>query len=233
MNLAEAIESASRRAVILKWMLIAGIVVDVAAMVSGILQHNLLSEAAAGMTISMDVATANDSREQMVGIVQIGALVITAIGWLAWFHRSYDNLNLMGKGNTDYTTGWAVGAWFVPFLNLARPYTMTRETWLRSATGNSVEPYDGTVRTPAIGWWWAMWIISAIAGRVYLAQVRSVEHDGSSIDALLDLTVFGMVVDGLGIIVALLALRVVDGIDKRQQFAAASAHAEDDLEVVL
>ena len=55
-------------------------------------------------------------------LVAIGATV----AFLVWFHRAYVNLSI-AHGTTMYAPGWAIGVWFIPVLNLWRPYFMTSE----------------------------------------------------------------------------------------------------------
>jgi hypothetical protein len=50
-----------------------------------------------------------------------GASLATAVGFLVWFHRAYTNLPALGIEPLPYATGWTIGAWLVPLLNLVRP----------------------------------------------------------------------------------------------------------------
>jgi len=38
----------------------------------------------------------------------------------------------VGTRESRFTPGWAVGYWFVPFVNLVRPYQIVADLWLRS-----------------------------------------------------------------------------------------------------
>ena len=51
----------------------------------------------------------------------------TATAVLMWVHRAYRNLPALGARDMAYSPGWAVGWWFIPFLNLVRPYQVVRE----------------------------------------------------------------------------------------------------------
>ena len=48
--------------------------------------------------------------------------IITGIIYLMWLHRAYQNLPALGVTKLDATPGWAVGYYFIPILNLFRPY---------------------------------------------------------------------------------------------------------------
>ena len=41
--------------------------------------------------------------------------------FIRWLSRAYKNLDVAAPGFRRYGHGWAIGSWFVPFLNLWRP----------------------------------------------------------------------------------------------------------------
>lgn len=49
-----------------------------------------------------------------------GLLIAKDFAFLVWFWLAYRNLDALDL-RRRYGTGWAIGGWFVPFLNLARP----------------------------------------------------------------------------------------------------------------
>jgi hypothetical protein len=56
----------------------------------------------------------------IVALLYLIFLVITAVVFFIWLTRSYKNLRALGV-EPQYTTGWVIGSWFVPLLNLVRP----------------------------------------------------------------------------------------------------------------
>jgi hypothetical protein len=48
------------------------------------------------------------------------------------FRRAYRNLPALGAESPRFSSGWAVGAWFVPFLNLVRPKQIMDDIWRAS-----------------------------------------------------------------------------------------------------
>lgn len=103
-----------------KGLLVATLVLSVTGIVSGLLQIELLSRAGRG-GISVAGAAANDSRQQLIGVLRFLLALGTAVAFLMWFHRTHKNLPGLGGRELKYTPGWAVGGFFVPFLNLVRP----------------------------------------------------------------------------------------------------------------
>src|SRR6266571_8305121 len=110
-------------------LLIAGICLDVVATVSGSLQVSLVNRVLSGETITTAEAASNDSRQQLIGVFQIILYVATAVVFLMWLSRSYRNLSALSSSPRAYSPGWAVGSFFVPFLNLVRPLQIVRELW--------------------------------------------------------------------------------------------------------
>ena len=64
-------------------------------------------------------------------VLQGGTFIVTGIVWLLWLHSSYGLLRYLGTKVTRFSPGWAVGCWFVPFVNLVRPYQVVEELRLR------------------------------------------------------------------------------------------------------
>jgi len=111
----------------------------------------------------------------LVALVEIGLLVASAVTFLMWLHRSYANLPALRSENTEFTPGWAVGWWFIPFANLVKPFQAVRNLWTESDPDIEPErPFLSAAGSSAPGFmslWWAFWIIGNIAdnitGRVF------------------------------------------------------------------
>ena len=67
----------AKNAVILIWIVLA--IEIIASLFSGYLQYVLLQSVASGAEISNDVANANDTREQIIGILSMIAMFISGI----------------------------------------------------------------------------------------------------------------------------------------------------------
>src|SRR5260370_20338084 len=72
-----------------------------------------------------------------IALLFLLALIASATLWLCWLHRAYSNLKLLGTRETRFTTGWAVGYWFLPVFNLFRPYQIVSDLWMRSREANA------------------------------------------------------------------------------------------------
>jgi hypothetical protein len=122
-------------------------------------------------TVGIDEATgaANDTRHMVVALVSVFAALASLIVLLVWIYRAYANLPGLLAAEIQFTPGWAVGWFFVPIMNLFRPYQAVRDIWNGSDPNRFTlsgqvlgEPASGAI----VGWWWGLRIGSAVLGRV-------------------------------------------------------------------
>jgi Domain of unknown function (DUF4328) len=180
---------------------------------SGFLQLNLLGRIQAGEAVSESESSMNDLLYGGIGLTQAAAFIASAILWLMWLHSAYGNLFQVGRRTADETPGWAVGYWFIPILNLFRPYRIVKELWLRSADMN-MEPEVKELPAPhLISLWWGTWILDNIVGRIVFRQMAKAE----TVDSLIEGTWLSMVDDLATILSGALAILVVRRILQLQE----------------
>jgi hypothetical protein len=114
-------------------------------------------------SFSQAEAAANDLRQSIIGGFHIAAFVVTGIGFLKWIYRANTNSRGFGARNMQYTPGWSVGYYFIPFLNLYRPYQAMKEVWKIS---KDPADWQNQPSSPLLVWWWALWIISGVLGQI-------------------------------------------------------------------
>ena len=133
--------------------------IQIAFIISAFLQYSLLKRMQNG-NYTQEEATANDIRHQAIAYVNIAVYIVCIVLFILWFRRAYNNLHLSERARIKYVEGWAAGAWFVPFLNLGRPYVIMHEIWKKTqeATHNLITYKSSKI----IGWWWVIWIINNI-----------------------------------------------------------------------
>lgn len=97
----------------------------------------------------------------VVGFAHFGVYVATIVFYLRWQYQAQSNLYAIQRP-PEYTSGWGVGYWFIPILNLFRPYQNLRDVTAKS--------HPAQVAFPALGAYWACWLISnitaSISGRI-------------------------------------------------------------------
>jgi hypothetical protein len=114
-------------------------------------------------TFAVGVASSVAS-ESLLTTLTILRIVISVAGFivfLTWFYRKYKNLYVLGRDQMRFTPGWAVGYWFVPFLNLVRPVQCVYDIWNGGALDE--EPMTGNL---LFGVWWAAWIVSGVIAQI-------------------------------------------------------------------
>jgi len=137
---------------------------------------------------------------------------VLAVIFLKWIYRVSANAHFYSATDMTYSAGWSVGWFFVPIMNLFRPYRAMKETWQVSVAGPDVNsPFD--VEVPSIlPMWWALWIIYSISSRISLrvAMVADSTEDLLTADyvSLVDYT--------LGICLSLVAVMMVRELTKIQ-----------------
>jgi hypothetical protein len=155
-----------------------------------------------------------------LGVVSLYVVIylVTAAVFLMWLHRVYRNLPALGAVGLDTTPGWAVGYFFVPFVNFFKPFRVVREIWRESTPGVGTDEgfggYTQNSGTPAlVGWWWALWIIANIA---ILASEQVMDQAGT-VEGIM-LTIWLLIAShALFVVAAILAILVVKRIDEMQE----------------
>jgi len=149
----------------LRYFLYASIAIDAIALFSGVLQYQLLSDFKLGIYSSEALATAaaeaNDQRQKVVGLFQVGVAITTIILFAMWIYRANFNARSLGAQNMKFTPGWSVGYYFIPFLNLWRPYQAMKEIWKASKNPTS---WEGEERGAILPWWWFFFLIAGMFG---------------------------------------------------------------------
>lgn len=105
----------------------------------------------------------------MLGLLEFPLRIVTGIVFLVWVYRAYNNLFALKARNLEFTPGWAVGWWFIPFANLVKPFQVIREIFNESDPEFDTETgflhvYPGT--PVEIGFWWGSLLASNVFYRV-------------------------------------------------------------------
>ena len=140
--------------------------------------------------------------------------------FIAWLYRVYSNLRPLGAVELNHGEGWAIGGWFVPILALFRPLQLVNDAWRASDSRlGVVVPRAAWERAavPAIllVWWIAFNLYMAITG-----IVGGMRPDYFTLETDRTTTMASMVGDGLAVVAALLAVRVVSVVTERQRARA-------------
>ncbi|MGI8461392.1 MAG: DUF4328 domain-containing protein [Solirubrobacterales bacterium] len=114
-------------------------------------------------------ASASDVEDVQIalGALSIFGFIFACLAagfFIAWMYRAYRNLERMSVAGMRYESGWAIGAWFIPFFNLLRPKQIIDDIWRAGEAG--VEVRDDSWRRRQVPmllhWWWGIWVASFI-----------------------------------------------------------------------
>ena len=178
----------------------------------------LLERIRAGEVLRQDEAVTIDLVFGALGLLTLVAYVITVVLFCMWAYRTNANTRALGVSGMQYTPGWTVGWFFIPIMNLYRPYLAFREMW----RANDISALDGSADwrqapvSPLLGWWWGAWLLSNFVGW----RVSQTSWAAETPDQLLrsaQLEVFSSVV---AIASAALAVALVYGLHQRQEACA-------------
>lgn len=197
----------------LKYFLYASMIIDAIALFSGVLQYQLLSDFKLGVYSSEALATAaaesNDKRQQIIGVFQFGIAISTIILFAMWIYRANFNSRALGAQNMKFTPGWSVGYYFIPFLNLWRPYQAMKEIW---KTSKNPIAWEGEERGAILPWWWFFFLISGMLGNASFRTSMSAKE----IHELITATGITIASDVVSIPATIVALVLVGEIYKMQ-----------------
>ncbi len=193
----------AKNAITLIWIIL---VLEIISFISGYFQYDLLQTIANGDEVSMEVAAASDTRVQIVSIIYLIAAIISAVTFIQWFRRAYFNLHKKVT-HLSHTEGWAAGSWFVPIVNLYRPYQIMKELYqeTKELLVRKEINVNSNFTTNSLGWWWALWIISGIIAQFALRYSLRAE----SADELIITTIADMITNIIGIPLALITIKII------------------------
>ncbi len=102
------------------------------------------------------------------GAMLSGGLYIAAVVvFMCWVYRSVANLGALGSYSM-FKPSSAVWAFFIPFVNMARPHTVVATIWTESQPAVVSETgYSLRQPTTVVTTWWTLVVISTIFSRLF------------------------------------------------------------------
>ena len=201
-----------------------------------ILRLSLLADFVLGQT-DPAVFHPSDAMTTAVVALQFTVQAITSIAFLIWTYGAYRNLQPLNARPPRYTPGWAIGGFFVPFLNLFRVPQVMGELWRESQP--PAAPTVGVMGNPAadarsvdtqrVSWWYALCILSSFCARASLQDATGAADPMGTVAMT---TWFSLASDALDIPRALLAIDIVRSVtrwqtDRHAQWALSSEPLPD------
>lgn len=155
-------------------------------------------------------AEANDMRQGIAGGIFALTFFPTHIIFGMWIYRAAVNSRGFGAWGMRDTPGWSVGWYFIPIMNLFRPYQCMKEIW--QVSGNP-EDWQSQSGSPVLVTWWTIWLISSFLDNL----TNFANKNDTSISALQHSTVISMISFVGGIAVTIAAIKLIRTLIQRQE----------------
>ncbi|HEY6645158.1 DUF4328 domain-containing protein [Povalibacter sp.] len=200
------------------------IAISVIGLITGAMEHSVLRDIQNGNFVAetelIQAGEASDTRQGIVGGCQFLIYIVSGIWILRWIYVASSNARDLAAGAMKFSPGWAVGWYFIPFLNLWKPYQAMKEIWRVSANPRNpdAEPDSGLLAS-----WWFFYIVSSLSGNAaFRLSLRADE-----IRELLAANFATRVSDIAGIPLAILFMVVVRRMHANQELARAATDAAE------
>lgn len=119
----------------------------------------------------------------VVGVLFLLSFLPTIVVFCVCINRLSHNVRALGARNMRFTPGWAVGYFFIPILNLFRPYQAVKEIELASSPDAGPEDWHRRNGSGLVGLWWTFWITSSVFDQIASQMASSSDpgilHDSS------------------------------------------------------
>ncbi|MFV0420479.1 MAG: DUF4328 domain-containing protein [Dysgonomonas sp.] len=197
-------EQRAKAAILLIWLCF---VAEIFSIFSNFLHLWIYNNYEEGIDVADNIVSIADFSEGFVALLGFAVGIVSVVTFIRWFRRAYYNLGVK-LGTTEYSDGWAAGSWFVPIMNLFVPYRIMKELYVRTdeyLLVDSSEPYTERLKTNLLGWWWALWIISAVAGRIFLRLTLK----ANALNELMDVEIFSVVISVMRLVLCVITIYII------------------------
>lgn len=197
---------------------------SVIAVISGTLEHGVLRDIQDGNFAAeaemMQAAEASDARQRIVGILQLLLYVGSGIWILRWIYVACSNARSLAAGPMEFSPGWSVGWYFIPFLSLWKPYQAMKEIWRVSANPGNPDIGADSGLLPL---WWTLYLVASLSGNAALRLSLRAEGVGQ----LLATNVMTQISDVVDIPLAIVFMVMVRRIHDNQELARSKVNAPE------
>jgi len=150
--------------------------------------------------------------EALVGLLSVGATIALVVMFCVWVYRANRHARVLSGNVLEFTPGWAVGWFFVPFANLYKPYQAVKEIYIYSEPRSGDDSSTGPLVPGLLPAWWGFWLASNFASNIEFRL--SWTDDPAMMNAGLWA---GVLATPLAVAAAVLAMLVVRRIHDRQK----------------
>lgn len=204
-------EDRARAAVVMVW---AVIVLELIGIISNYMQYDLLQCFSNGVEYTTEQLENNDLRVKFVTIIYGVFFAMSGITFIMWFRRAYYNLHQCHK-DVRFLEGWAAGAWFVPILNLFRPFQIMKELFNLNGYLLAKNGIKNIKTFPALylSAWWAFWLIN----NAMIQILNKVSPEADEVESLSNESLFYIGQSIISIIAGLLIIKIIKAYNSREK----------------
>jgi hypothetical protein len=192
-----------RLALVVQLLLVVTVLVD-AAVIWGDLFVLDVADQFVNRAPDPDDAATSDRINQISGLGYLLTTLLTGIVFIRWLFVAHSS-DRMHPESMKHKSGWAIWGWFVPVLNLWRPFGVTIDL-RRGVLGPGVQA------TPLMWTWWLAWLASVVADRVAAAywaddQAAGLREFGRDLHKAAQADIVSSVIDIVAAVLAVLVVR--------------------------
>ncbi|EIZ78778.1 hypothetical protein WSK_2826 [Novosphingobium sp. Rr 2-17] len=148
----------------------------------------------------------------IIAIAYFLLFLVCVVAVCLWVYRAHANLRAAGFEGLEFTPGWAVGWFFVPFAFWFKPFQAMRQLW--NASRLSPDGYSAPA-DPLLTSWWGLWVV----GNLFLnvsSRLNGIMSDINVVD-LIGYALLGGA--------AWCLLQIINGVTQAQQAELSATHA--------
>ncbi|WP_404952636.1 DUF4328 domain-containing protein [Streptomyces sp. 147326] len=197
-------------------LLAAVILADLFSLYAGTRASSLIGGEGGFAYASTEDWDAADTLYRRAWMFQDQAVIVCGIVFIAWFHRMYRSAVALAPDRLRTGTGWAIGAWLFPVVNLWRPFRIALDMWgvcvpapaQEQAAQEQAAPGQAAPGQPAkaafwpVGLWWGLFVASGAFNQYTVWTYGGAE----TLPEMRDATVLLMAADVLDIVAAAAAI---------------------------
>ena len=134
------------------------LIIALIGLISNFYQLNYLKEIANGNNEIKYLSENNNDRKILISLLYFSLNFVCIFLFIKWFRRSYENAyEIAGPDKIRYKKNSALWAWFIPLINIYRPYVMVKE--ISRIFNNKIQNYETKIKTNYILFWWVPFLI--------------------------------------------------------------------------
>jgi hypothetical protein len=157
------------------------------------------------------------------GLILLGAflyfvsIIFSSVTFSAWTYHAHRTLAALGVGDLRYSSSRAASSYFVPLVNLVRPFLVLLEIARASAAATRRSTQEHANVFVAV--LWVSWVVGALAGTGLLYALMFIEDYTIGYERELWYLKMIMVADGLVLVACVMAWVVIQEVARDQNTA--------------